>query len=392
VEERRAAAPVEPAWRPRAISIGLFIVTLICVFWVYGTNWMGGSPFSDPAIARGSARFALGLMTVMLAHEMGHYFVARRHGFALSLPYFLPVPFAFGTFGAIIRLKSLPRDRTGLLEMGAAGPLAGFLVAVVLIAVGLSGTVEHDVIEIVVPPVATAAAAATSPDAGLLSPLFHLLSPLLELLLRLLDLVLSSPPLAWLLPAPPPADTLPMLILGNPPVMDLLGLLIQGHAPGSYATLDPLAMAGWVGCLVTAINLVPIGQLDGGHVFNALFPRQALRVSRIGVGLALLAGVAWPGWAFWGVLLLVMRAWHSLPVPLYPRPSNRARGVALLTLATWGLCFMPRPLEVENVPYRQIHFVSPDGTTVPPPDLFGPAQPPAGDPAPDAGALAPVTP
>ena len=373
MEQPRAHDKGEPPWRPVAISVGLFLVTLLCVFWVYGRN--SGDPFHDPEVAWDSGRFALGLMTVLLAHEMGHYFVARRHGFALSLPYFLPVPFAFGTFGAIIRLKSLPRNRTGLLEMGAAGPLSGFLVALVLIAVGLSGTVDHGVVEVVVRP----------ETHGLFDRLIDYFEPALVVIFGLLDRLLSHLPISALHADASPPQTMPMLIFGNPPVMDLLGLLLQGHVPGRYANLDPLAMAGWVGCLVTAINLVPIGQLDGGHVFNALFPRQARAVSQVGIGLALLGGVVWPGWAFWGVLLLVMGAWRSLPVPMYPQPTRRARGIALLTLLTWGLCFMPSPVEIDEVPLDQVHFVSPDGHTVdPPPGLLGapPTRPPDPEVAP----------
>lgn len=338
-----SASPASATWRASATSIGLFLATLVCVFWVYGTQWMGGSPFTDRQVALGSAKFAGGLMLLLLAHEMGHYVVARAHGFRLSLPYFLPVPFAFGTFGAIIRLKSLPRTRTGLLEMGAAGPLAGFVVAILLVAVGLTGTIEQPTLELVVP----------SAEA-----LSQLLAPPPPQDPGLLDRLMAVPPLAWLVP---PAGTWQVLILANPPLMDLLGILLNGQAPGRYAELDPLAMAGWVGCLVTAINLVPIGQLDGGHVFNALSPRHALRLSRFGVGVALLAGMLWPGWAFWGLLLMAMGVWRSLPVPLHPQPSRRARVVAVLALATFGLCFMPRPVEVENVPLDQIRFVTPDG-------------------------------
>ncbi|NOY26007.1 MAG: site-2 protease family protein, partial [Oligoflexia bacterium] len=238
-----------PTSRGRWTSIGLFVATLCSVFLVYGYQWMGGSPFTHPDIAWGSARFAGSLMILLLAHEMGHYFVARAHGFRLSLPYFLPVPFAFGTVGAVIRLKSLPRDRTGLLEMGAAGPLAGFLVALLLIAVGLQGTVEHDVLEVVFP------------SADALQQVLTITPPVDP---GLLDRMMSLPPLVWLVPPP---GTWQVMILANPPIMDLLGQLVIGHAPGRYAELDPLAMAGWVGCLVTGINLLPIGQLDGGHVF-----------------------------------------------------------------------------------------------------------------------------
>ena len=342
-EPGRSAGEAE-GLRGRATSVGLFLVTGLCVYWVYGSQWMQGDPFADRETAAGAARFAAGLMGLLLAHEMGHYLVARAHGFRLSLPFFLPVPFAFGTFGAIIQLRSLPRSRTALLEMGAAGPLAGFAVALLLFALGLPGTQAHEQPELVVASAQVLAelAAVPAPEPGWIDAWF------------------AAPPLSWIFPVPPPG-TVPMLILANPPIMDLVGLLVLGRVPGRYDVLDPLAMAGWVGCLVTAVNLLPVGQLDGGHIFNALSPRHALRLSRLGVALAFVAGLVWPGWAFWGLLLLGLRAWRSLPVPLYPPPTGRARVVAALAVLTLLACLMPRPLEVEHLRLDQLRFVTPAG-------------------------------
>ena len=122
----------------RRRSVALFFATFACVYLVYGFQWTGGDPLSEPDAAWAALQFSVALMAILLSHEMAHYWVAKAHGFSLSLPYFLPFPAAFGTFGAIIRLRSLPKTRSGLLEMGAAGPLAGFAVAVV--AIGRRGT------------------------------------------------------------------------------------------------------------------------------------------------------------------------------------------------------------------------------------------------------------
>lgn len=351
--EESLVGPAEST-KDRLVSIGLFLLTLLSVYWVYGTQWMGGSPFSDPAVALGSARFAAGLMGILLAHEMGHYLVARAHGFQLSLPYFLPLPAAFGTMGAIIRLRSLPRSRTGLLEMGAAGPLAGFAVALVLMALGISSTEEH------------AAPVLVVESAEALAALFQVAVPVGGAA----EGWTTLPPFSWILPPVSEVRSIPLLIMANPPVLDGLGMLINGQVPGRYASLDPLAMAGWVGCLVTAINLLPIGQLDGGHILNAMLPRWAPRIARIGVGLALLGGLFWTGWAVWAILLLVLRAWRSLPVPLYPPPSSRSRVIGLLSLLTFLLCFMPRPLEIENLPLEKLLFVDLEGRP-----LLAPASP-----------------
>ena len=114
-------------------SAVMFILTLCSVYLVYGFQWTVGNPLTDAQTAWDSFQFAVALMTILLCHEMGHYLVAKRHGFALSVPYFIPFPFAFGTLGAVIHLKSLPKSRTALLEMGAAGPIAGFIVTTLCI-------------------------------------------------------------------------------------------------------------------------------------------------------------------------------------------------------------------------------------------------------------------
>jgi membrane-associated protease RseP (regulator of RpoE activity) len=320
----------------------LFVATFASVFLVYGFQWMGANPLTDAEAAVGSAQFSIALMAILLSHEMAHYWVARAHGFALSLPYFLPFPAAFGTFGAIIRLRSLPRNRTGLLEMGAAGPLAGFVVAVAAIALGLPHTVEHAVPQMVWDPA----------------------------LIEALRAPIETPTgisawLAEILPAQGPND-LPLMVLANPPIMDILGSMVLGEAPSRYATLDPLATAGWVGCLLTAINLIPIGQLDGGHILNAITPTRAPLVSRLLLGVALAASVLWMGWAFWAVLLIIMGAWVSLPVPHVPSLTPRAWGFAALSVLAFGLSFMPAPIEMEGFPLQTIDWVDEDGEPISP--------------------------
>lgn len=326
--------PVEDPRRELRTSVGLFLATLASVFFTYGWNWSGGDPLSDPSVAIDSALFAVSLMSILLAHELGHYIVARRHGFELTLPYFIPFPAAFGTFGAIIRLKSLPRSRTALLEMGAAGPIAGAVVSILVMALGLPSTGPAPEIALPVPLAA--------PEPGLLDPLFAALD-------HLLSAPWLQPLMDWISP-PIPAGHVPVLIFSNPPVMDLLGTLILGAPPGRFDTLSPLALAGWVGCLLTAINLIPIGQLDGGHVLTGLLPRQASRISRVLLGLALLAGVLWSGWLFWAFMLMILGAWRNLDVPERPPLSRRARIVAVVVALVFALTFMPRPVEMDSLP------------------------------------------
>jgi membrane-associated protease RseP (regulator of RpoE activity) len=325
-------------------SVLLFVATTLCVFFVYGFQWAGANPLTDAEAGLASAKFAAALMAILLAHEMAHYWVARAHGFALSLPYFLPFPAAFGTFGAIIRLRSLPPSRTALLEMGAAGPLAGFAVAAVAIMMGLPGTVEHGMPQVTWDPAVLDALKTAPAEPGWLGLALERVAQ-------------------WTGTAVGPTEV-PLMILANPPIMDLLGEWMLGAPPSRYASLDPLATAGWVGCLLTAINLIPIGQLDGGHIANALFPGQAPMLSKALVAVALVGGVFWSGWAFWAVLLVVMGAWVSLPVPDRPPLSARARAIAALTLVSFGLSFMLQPIQVEGFGIADLDWVDETGAPI----------------------------
>ena len=330
------------------VAVVLFLATTFTCFMVYGTQWAAGDPLTDPEVAADSARFAFGLMAILLAHEMGHYLVARRHGFRLSLPYFLPLPFAFGTLGAIIRLKTLPRSRTALLEMGAAGPIAGFVVALGVLALGMPEITAHPTPEMPLqwPP------DPVPPPADWLVSFDAWLAPRLE-----------QWPWNVIFPVDGPGE-MTLFILANPPAMDLVGEVVLGRVPGRYDSLGPLGLAGWAGCLLTGINLVPIGQLDGGHIFTALAPRHARRLSRVLLVVVFLAGVLWMGWVVWALLLLGLRAWIGLDVPERPGLTPRARFVAVAALVCMLLSLMPRPFELERLGLDEIRFVDQHGDTV----------------------------
>lgn len=326
-EVGEAAAPSGPAPSELSWSVGLFVATSVSVFLTYGGFW-GGEGLDDREAVQGAAAFAVTLMGILLAHELGHYVVARRHGFALSLPQFIPFPAAFGTFGAIIELRSEPRDRDGLLEMGAAGPLAGALCSFVALAVGLPSTRPPEALKL------------SPPEPSLWEPW---LTPILTASPRIQ--ALSD----WLSP-PVPDGEAPVLIFANPLIMDLLGGLLLGAPPDRLAVLSPVTMAGWVGCLLTGINLVPIGQLDGGHILTALFPGGERRRSSLLLGLALLGGILWSGWLFWGLLLALTGAWRGISPPQTPPLSTRAKVIAALAALVFFLTFMPRPVEMDSLP------------------------------------------
>lgn len=354
----RPRRPVRPPPPPSRREVGravlLFFLTTASCWYTYGWFWGGGDPIGDPAVAWDAAQYALALMAILLAHEMGHWVVARRHGLDQSLPQFIPFPIAFGTLGAIIRLRTLPRSRTALLEVGAAGPLAGFVVAVLVMAIGLPETVEHPVplLTLAWPPEVPA-----PPGPGE-EALIAVLSAVSAGLEAAFELVGYEPDLAT-------EGGMPLLVLANPLLMDVLGVLVLGAPPGRYADIPPLVLAGWAGCFVTAMNLLPIGQLDGGHVFNALAPKAARRVSLVGLGCLVLSGLLWwGGWMMWAVLLGFLGAWRSLPVPEEPGPRQRAVVLAALCLGALVLCFMPQPIDDETWQPEDLTLRTEDGRLI----------------------------
>ncbi len=257
-----------------------FGLTLCSSTWAFrtfhGTTWSEGM------------RFAAALMTILVAHEMGHYVVARRHGFSLSLPIFIPFPSIFGTAGAVIQLRSLPSSREALLEMGAAGPLAGAVVSVAVLIASFGP-----------------------------APVPTIFPPLTE-----------------------------MGIFNDPLLVKAIGWSLTGEVPSRYALYSPGMWAGWVGCFLTGMNLVPLGQLDGGHVLNALLGRRVPQHRYAVLGGVAALGVLWHGWWVWLVLLLVMGAARPMEgVPDSGRLSLRARLVAVAVLVLFVLTFIPVPME-----------------------------------------------
>jgi membrane-associated protease RseP (regulator of RpoE activity) len=285
---------------PRAaLPVGLFVACC-------GTTWWFGGPY-----------FAAGLMTILLCHELGHYLVGRRHGVDISLPYFIPVPppITLGTLGAVIRMREPIRDRNALFDVGAAGPIAGLIVAVPLLVIGL-----------LLSPVA---------------PIQHVPDVRIE---------------------------------GNSVFYALLKHAVFGlWLPDGEidVQLHPLASAAWVGLLITMINLMPIGQLDGGHIARAALGDAHERWSRrlhVGLlGLALAVGAvmfrtAWSAyhsvsgalsyaaygalpWLVWAVLLSWMR-WQAgeYHPPVDDVPLDRRRRVcAIVMLLIFFLIATPVP-------------------------------------------------
>jgi membrane-associated protease RseP (regulator of RpoE activity) len=294
-------------WRTPLFLIGL---TLLTTLWA-GAGMHGRDPIIRPSDLLAGWDFALPLMAILLAHELGHYVAGRMHGVDISPPYFIPMPLTMlGTMGAVIRLRGPIRDRNALLDVGAAGPLAGLAVALPLLVLGI----------------------ATSPVE----------------------------------PLPPPGT---YVIEGRSLLYTALLRLLKGPIPeGSDILLSPTAFAGWAGLLVTMMNLLPVGQLDGGHIAYALLGPVQNRIARIvlyslpfvalasglAYGLSALEGglagwalaqeaLAGMHWLIWFGVLLVMKRIGGLDhppaggAPLTPR----RRAVAIGTLVLFVLLFMP---------------------------------------------------
>ncbi len=238
-------------------------------------------------------RFALPALFILLCHELGHYLTCRWYRLPSTPPYFLPAPLGVGTFGAFIRIRAPIRSKRQLFDVGVAGPLAGFVALIPFLIYGIA----HSRPAVVVPP------------------------PVLE-----------DPPLVLYLP-------------GKCLAVELLSRFFHGPLPaGTVLDLHPFALAAWFGLLATAINLLPLGQLDGGHILYAVTGRVQRRLALpLWVALAV-AGLYWEGWFLWCAIVLVMGLRHP-PVADEREPLGSGRtALALVALAILVLAFMPVPL------------------------------------------------
>lgn len=272
--------------KPRIwLNIILFIATLITTLWA-GANFEGGNPFKDIRTLWLGIPFSFSLMAILTGHELGHYFISRRNGMATSLPFFIPVPNFIGTFGALIRMKSLIPNRRSLLRVGMAGPITGFLIALPITLIGV----------------------ARSPFVTL---------PATGGYMRLGDSLLFSLIVRVIHPTIPPG-------------MDLF--------------LHPMAFAGWIGFLVTAMNLIPIGQLDGGHIAYSVLFRDR---KKLYLPLAIIlfgCGILWPGWLIWGLLAFLMARRDPLVRNGLTPLSTKEKLWALIPLLLLILTFTPQPI------------------------------------------------
>lgn len=304
--------------RPRrfpAVHVTLFLATVATTLWAgYQLSPLAAYAPTLPNVVRGGLPFAASLVAILFAHEMGHYLVARRHGVFATLPYFIPVPFGAGTLGAVIRMRSAIPSRRAALDIAAAGPIAGLVVALPLLLWGLASSPLQ---ESVAAPVAS----------SLVSPY-----GVVRALLEGRPVLAGDPASAW---------------FGDSVVTWAAARLVHGPLPpGVDLALHPVAFAAWLGLLITTLNLIPIGQLDGGHVLYALLgQRRAHAASRIASAGLLAAGLflSWQWLIWWAITRFAIGLRHPPTELEEPLDAPRA-AVALLSLVLFALTFVPVPV------------------------------------------------
>ena len=282
---------VKPSRNNIRTNIFLFLATLITTTAV-GSLMAGSNPLTSiSGLAKGLS-FSVALLSILGVHEFGHYFAARYWGVSVTLPYFIPAPFPpIGTFGAVIKMKSSIPNRKALVDIGAAGPIAGFMVAVVASIIGL-GMSE------IIPSRA--------------------------------------------------AESFIYLPLGDSIIFKFLTQMTLGPLPdNSDIILHPVAFAGWLGLFVTALNLIPFGQLDGGHVLFALSPRFHELFRRMRIPLLLFMGLTfWAGWYVWALILLFIGRPHPYPDHMDAKLGTLRIIIAFTAIIIFFLCIMPTPVKV----------------------------------------------
>ncbi len=282
--------------RSKLINLALFITTIItttlsgAILFLEKENLM--DIFKIDKLINGFVFFSLPLLTILGIHELGHYFVSKKHGVTASLPFFIPIPpnpiLPLGTMGAVISMREPIPDRKALLDIGVAGPIAGFLVSIPILIIGLS---------------------------------MSSLIPLSEI-----------------------PEGAPML--GDNLLIIILSTLMFNIPKGYVISLHPTAFAGWVGLLVTAINLLPAGQLDGGHIARAVLKEKHRYASFATI--IFLAGLTFVGIGNWLFLLLLLifliGTEHPPALNEYISLDAKRKMLAFASLLIFILCFTPMPI------------------------------------------------
>lgn len=262
----------------------LFLVTLLSTL-IAGALQQGINLIENPWMIWRGIPFSFTLLMILGAHEFGHYFMSKKHNIDVTLPYFIPAPSFIGTFGAFIKMKSPIMDRRILLDVGAAGPLAGMCVTIPVLLVGLAlSEVSYETTEM-------------------------------------------------------------GIRVGSSILFTAMNWLVNGYMPDDVnLILHPIAFSGWIGLLVTCLNLLPVGQLDGGHVAYAVIGQKQRVVAKVIIAVLVVIGITgWSGWLLWAGILFIMGLNHP-PVVYDWIPLDRKRKViGWITLTVFVMTFTPVP-------------------------------------------------
>jgi Zn-dependent protease len=290
----------KPVWINIFLLIAVIITTIITgsiLHIGYFDIWSMPNPMdilTANNLFYGAVFFALPLMSILIIHEMGHYFISKRHGISTSLPFFLPIPpvlpsFNIGTFGALISSRDPMPNKKALFDIGMAGPLAGFIVAIPVTMIGI----------------ATA---------------------------KIVPLI--------------PLDELPSgeAVFGSSFLIEILSRGILDIPQGFTIDMNPILFAGWVGLLITSINLLPAGQLDGGHIFRAVLGNKQKYAGWIAIIIMIFTG--W--WFFAFIIIFAMGMMHPPPLNDDTDLDIKRKLLFILALGMLLLCFIPFPIYVAS--------------------------------------------
>lgn len=318
MDEERTPLPVQEWIRPPFsvkkriwLNILLFVITIFSTIfvglsmslgYVHTDAIVGNSElpidletFSNPQVLSLSIIYAAVLLGILLGHELGHFLTCRYYRIDATLPYFIPAPTLIGTLGAFIKIKSPITRKQQLFDIGVAGPLTGFILSLPAVIYGLS----------------------------------------------ISKVVRSMPPEESL--------TSPFIVysFGDPLILKIIGAMIFKNIPPGYEIfLHPVAFAGWVGILVTAFNLFPIGQLDGGHVAYALFGRKSQNLARFFLMVFVVMGIfLWIGWFIWAFIIMILGLRHPRIQDEETPLSPKRKFIGFMIILIFILSFIPDPIK-----------------------------------------------
>ena len=301
--------PLPPPHGRLWVQVTLLLLTLLSTTFAGGCHYLAFSQdlatadiapavaptfmqtFGNPLYYLHGLWYSLTILAILGCHEMGHYVACLRYGVIATRPFFLPAPLLTGTLGAFIRIKSRIPTKTALFDIGIAGPLAGFAVAVPTLFIGL-----------------------------MLSRIDHL-----------------------------PQDQSGLIELGEPLLFKAAAWMVWGTVPqGSSINMHPMAFAAWFGLLATALNLFPVSQLDGGHIAYAVLGRRSTPITIVMIGVALALSYRSTNWIVWTVLLIAMVGFlgpHHPPTLDDDQPVDGKRvALAIVALVILVICFTPVPI------------------------------------------------